>query len=93
MQMGPHAVAPWTPHRGEWGRAQGSIPGYAWVCTSDGAKCGGVILFGPKPNGPPLERTGKTDAGADGSLQDQKWIRGPSEDRGNPPMPKSVESL
>ncbi|MQL77896.1 hypothetical protein Taro_010315 [Colocasia esculenta] len=36
---------------------------------------------------------GKTIAGVDESLQDQKWIRGPSEDRGNPPMPKSVESL
>ncbi|MQL96049.1 hypothetical protein Taro_028727, partial [Colocasia esculenta] len=36
---------------------------------------------------------GKTIAGEDERLQNQKRIRGPGEDRGNPPMPKSVESL
>ncbi|MQL92781.1 hypothetical protein Taro_025416, partial [Colocasia esculenta] len=37
---------------------------------------------------------GKTIAGEDEDLQDQKRIRGGAgEDRGNPPMPKSVESL
>ncbi|MQL87192.1 hypothetical protein Taro_019726 [Colocasia esculenta] len=36
---------------------------------------------------------GKTIAGEDEDLQNQKRIRGLGEDRENPPMPKSVESL
>ncbi|MQL97347.1 hypothetical protein Taro_030038 [Colocasia esculenta] len=46
-----------------------------------------MFLFGPEPNGSPLKKMGKTNAGADGSLQNQSWIRGPGEDRENPPMP------
>jgi len=52
-----------------------------------------MILFGLEPNGPPLERIWKTIAGEDEDLQNQNRIRGPGEDRGNPPMPKSAESL
>ncbi|MQL72215.1 hypothetical protein Taro_004523 [Colocasia esculenta] len=55
--------------------------------------CGGVFLFGPEPNGPPLEKMGKTNVGVDENLQNQNWIRGPGEDRENPPMPKSVRGL
>ncbi|MQM09974.1 hypothetical protein Taro_042861 [Colocasia esculenta] len=44
---------------------------------TDSAKCGGMFLFGPEPNGPPLKKIGKTNAGADGSLQNQSRIRGP----------------
>ncbi|MQL77124.1 hypothetical protein Taro_009516 [Colocasia esculenta] len=62
------------PHRGS-NMLFGDIQGCS--AQQDGAKCGGVILFGPEPNGPPLERErGETIAGEDEDLQDQKRIRG-----------------
>ncbi|MQM10441.1 hypothetical protein Taro_043336 [Colocasia esculenta] len=60
---------------------------------TDGAKCGGVILFGPEPNGPPLEREGRRSLVRTKTCKTRRGSGGPGEDRGNPPMPKSVESL
>ncbi|MQM07448.1 hypothetical protein Taro_040284 [Colocasia esculenta] len=42
----------------------------------NGAKCGGVILFGLEPNGSPLEKMGKTNAGVDDSLQKSELDQG-----------------
>ncbi|MQL75064.1 hypothetical protein Taro_007432 [Colocasia esculenta] len=40
------------------------------------SQCGGVFLFGPEPNGPPLEKMGKTNAGVDESLQKPELDQG-----------------